>query len=364
MKNQRLSVSECVNLINQTLDYTWYDLIVEGEVAGLSFNQGKFVFFDLKDNDSIIGCFSMIWQIPKGIEDGMKVSIRANPRLTQKGRFSLTVRELEVIGDGDLAKNFEILKSRLEKDGLFDPARKRKLPEFPEKIAVISSLGAAGYGDFIKILSSRWGGVEVDVFDVQVQGESAPAKIINAINEANYSDRDYEVIVIVRGGGSADDLQAFNDEELAREVARSKIPVISGIGHERDITLVDLIADVRASTPSNVAEILVPNKKDFIDSLSSKLALMSEAIGNNIERSRDHKDRLLLTMFDLLEVAIERNIMIHKKSVKTLEAYDPSRILRRGYSIVRGDIASPGEIIDIETDKFNVKAEVKNVDKK
>lgn len=146
---------------------------------------------------------------------------------------------------------------------MFAPERKRSLPEIPAHIAVISSTQAAGYADFVKILNERWGGLKVDVAHVQVQGTVAPDQIIRAINYFGEEEVLPEVLVIIRGGGSADDLAAFNDEPLVRAIAGSRIPTIVGVGHEVDVTLADMVADVRAATPSNAAQIVVPDKREW-----------------------------------------------------------------------------------------------------
>ena len=234
-----------------------------GEVASFKVNQGKWVFFDIKDASGSVGCFMSLFQLRVPIEDGMKVVIRATPKLTAWGKFSVTVQSIRPSGEGSLKKSFELLKAKLDKEGLFSPDRKRQLPEIPEHVAVISSTSAAGYADFMKILDDRWGGLKVDVAHVQVQGESAPEQMIRAITYFNQCEILPEVLVIIRGGGSADDLSAFNDEPLVRAIAASRIPTLVGVGHEVDVSLADMVADVRAATPSNAAQLLVPDRHEF-----------------------------------------------------------------------------------------------------
>ena len=159
----QLSVSDFIAATNQTLEYAYPSVDVEGEVASFKVNQGKYVFFDLKDDGGTVGCFMSLWQLRVPIEDGMKVVVTASPKLTPWGRFSLTVRTIRPSGEGSLKKSFELLKAKLEKEGLFAAERKRPLPSEPQKVAVISSTQAAGYADFMKIVNDRWGGVQFDV---------------------------------------------------------------------------------------------------------------------------------------------------------------------------------------------------------
>jgi exodeoxyribonuclease VII large subunit len=262
--NIRLGVSDFIALTNQTLEFAYPSVEVEGEVASFKVNQGKFVFFDLKDQAGSVGCFMTLWQLRTPIEDGMKVVVVATPKLTPWGKFSLTVRAVRPSGEGNLKKSFELLKAKLDKEGLFSPARKRALPALVQHVAVISSTQAAGYADFIKILNDRWGGLEVEVAHVQVQGATAPDQIIRALQYFNMREELPQVVVIVRGGGSADDLSAFNDEQLVREIAASRIPTLVGVGHEIDMSLADMVADVRAATPSNAAQILTPDRNEIV----------------------------------------------------------------------------------------------------
>src|SRR5476651_1057611 len=203
MENVRLSVSDFIAVTNQTLEYAYPSVEVEGEVASFKVNQGKFVFFDIKDAGGSISCFMTVWQMRVPIEDGMKVIVTAVPKLTQWGKFSLTVKSVRPSGEGAIKKSFEILKQKLESEGLFSPERKRPLPISPRHVAVVSSTQAAGYADFIKIVDDRWGGVKIDVANVQIQGATSADQIIRAIDYFNQQEGLPEVLVIVRGGGSA-----------------------------------------------------------------------------------------------------------------------------------------------------------------
>lgn len=358
-----LSVSQFTALINQTLEYAYPAVEVEGEVASFKVNQGKFVFFDLKDAESSVGCFMMVFNLRQPIEDGMKVIVRARPKLTPWGKFSLTVEQIRPSGEGSLKKSYELLKAKLENEGLFALERKRSLPRMPEHIAVISSTQAAGYGDFMKIIDARWGGMKVDVAHVQVQGEAASDQMIRALEYVNQQQELPEVIVMIRGGGSADDLSAFNDELLVRTVAASRVPVLTGIGHEVDVSLVDLAADVRASTPSNAAELLVPDRSDIRRYVQQSLRQILAATDTGIDQVRRDNSLLLQRAFERVEDAHELYVRELASRQSLLAAYNPRRALERGYAIVRGE-AKVGAVIGIETSDTLMQAEVTDVKRK
>lgn len=357
------SVSDFIAVVNQTFDYAYPSVQIEGEVASFKVNQSKFVFFDIKDSGGSINCFMTIWQLRMPIEDGMKVIVLATPKLTQWGKFSLTIKSIRPSGEGSLKKSFDILKTKLTDEGLFAPERKRLLPQTPQRIGVISSTQAAGYADFIKILDDRWGGVKVEVAHVQVQGESAPDQIIRAINYFNQQELLPEVLVIIRGGGSADDLSTFNDELLVRAIAGSRIPTLVGVGHEVDETLADLAADVRAATPSNAAQILVPDKAELIRLTRYQLGSLLPKILQLIDR----KKQLVIDAMGQILSNIERAVDDHSRAVVSLKnvlsQLNPNVVLTRGYAIIRGSQVV-GELIEIETSENIMKAEVKNVVKK
>ena len=355
-----ISVSDFIAVVNQTLEYAYPNVVIEGEVASFKVSQGKFVFFDIKDQGGSVGCFMSVWQLRVPIQDGMKVIISAVPKLTGWGKFSLTVKTIRPSGEGALKKSFELLKEKLGLEGLFAPERKRQLPIIPEHIAIISSTQSAGYADFIKILDDRWGGVKIDVAHVQVQGLDAPDQMIRAINYFNQQESLPEVLVIIRGGGSADDLSAFNDELLVRAIASSRIPTLVGVGHETDESLSDLVADVRASTPSNAAQILVPDKTEIIRAVRVQLNSLLPRMLQVIDQ---HKQSIGVILEDALETigrAVDERIQHISSLRNVLMQLDPDAVLARGYALVRG-IQKVGSMIEIETNKVILKAEVKNV---
>lgn len=354
------SVSDFIAVFNQTLEYAYPSVEIEGEVASFKVNQGKFVFFDIKDKTGSVSCFMTVWQMRVPIEDGMKIIITAIPKITQWGKFSLTIKSLRPSGEGSLKKSFELLKTKLASEGLFALERKRQLPHIPQHVAVISSTQAAGYADFIKILGDRWGGVKIDVAHVQVQGEVAPDQIIRAINYFNQQETLPEVLVIIRGGGSADDLSAFNDEPLVRAIAGSRIPTLVGVGHEIDESLADLVADVRAATPSNAAQILVPDRNEIIRSAQDRVRSLLPRIIQLIDRQKQIINDSLITMIIGIERALDDQSRRLVSLQSVLAQLDPKAVLNRGYALIRG-LVKTGEIINIETNKLLIKAEVKNV---
>ena len=357
------SVSDFITISNDIFEKSFPSVLIEGEISSFKVNQNKFVFFDLRDEDSVLGCFMTIWQIRFPLEDGMKVVVQAKPKLTNWGKFSLTIEKIIPKGEGSLKKSFEILKEKLTKEGLFDESRKREIPRNPQKIAVISSVQAAGYADFIKIINERWGGLKIIVAHTQVQGMAASDQIIRSIDFLNSQSELPDVIAIIRGGGSADDLAVFNDEKLVRAVANSRVPIITGIGHEIDQSLCDLAADFAASTPSNVAQILTPNKFDEMRFLCSKilrtndllLSKIAELKKANREKNQEIRDRILQNILDQ-----KREIQAKKR---ILESYNPQNILAKGYALISGEIAT-GKEITIKTIDKTITAEVKKCQSK
>ena len=374
--------TEFIGVVNQTLEYAYSPVLVTGEVASFKVNQGKWVFFDLKDEESSVSCFMTLWSLRQPLEDGMKVMVRAVPKLTKWGKFSLTVSAVQPVGEGSLKKAYEMLKKKLTLEGLFDLAKKRLLPEDLTRIGVISSTQAAGYADFIKIINARWGGMKVQVAHTQVQGMDAPDQIIKALRYFN-ERADVQVIAILRGGGSADDLSYFNDEKLVREIASSRIPVITGIGHEVDESLADLAADVRASTPSNAAEILTRDRAEELDKLSRLMNRATQALLQQVDQAKfNNREKVQKVSRGLLTKYIEPSLEANKTKVtqmlqklqgkvtelqqnvqnrlKLLEVLNPEKVLAQGYAILSGKI-SPGMLIKITTFNDEIEAEVKKV---
>lgn len=355
----KFSPTEFITVANQTLEYTYNSILIEGEVASFKVNQGKWVFFDVKDMESSISCFMTLYQLRMPLEDGMKVVVRGVPKITKWGKFSFTVQAVRPVGEGSLKKAYEALKKKLADEGLFASEHKRKIPTDLTKIGVISSTAAAGYADFIKIINARWGGLKIQVAHTQVQGLDAPDQMTRALKYFNEKS-EVQMIAILRGGGSADDLAAFNDEALARAIATSKIPVITGIGHEVDESICDLVADVRASTPSNAAEMLVPDRENMKWGIKM---IIDELFKVVINRSDVIKKTIMETINQITDV-INIKIVDFRRTlsnqIKVLAAMNPERILKQGYAILNGKI-SPGSVVKIITFEQEIKAEVKEI---
>lgn len=355
----RFTPSELIAVVNQTLEYAYDDVLLVGEVASFKVNQGKWVFFDLKDEESSVPCFMSLFQLRVPLEDGMKIVVRGVPKITKWGKFSFTVNAIQPVGEGSLKKAYELLKKKLSDEGLFAPEKKRKIPEDLTRLGVISSTQAAGYADFIKIINERWGGIKVQVAHTQVQGMDAPDQIIKALNYFNERG-EVQMIAILRGGGSADDLSCFNDEALVRAVAASKIPVICGIGHEVDESLCDLACDVRASTPSNAAEMLTPDRENMGYAVDMAVSRFGMIVINKIAEVQKSLGEKLEQMSSMIKLKIVEDRRILSQRIKMLQAMNPEKVLRQGYAILNGKI-SPGSVVKITTYEKEIKAEIKEI---
>ncbi|MFA6486316.1 MAG: exodeoxyribonuclease VII large subunit [Candidatus Magasanikbacteria bacterium] len=381
-----VSVSEFISQIN---DIIAGEFVVEGEVSSYKVSQGKWVFFDLKDDRSVLSCFAIVYQVGQPLEDGMKVLVLGYPKIHDKsGRFSLTVQKVEMVGEGSLKKAYLLLKKKLTDEGLFALERKRKLPELPARIGVIASRDSAAFGDFKRILNNRWGGVEINLYNTAVQGEQAVGEIVGAYEYFNAHSDEAEVIVMIRGGGSLEDLSAFNDERVVRAVYGSKIPVICGVGHERDESLADFAADVRASTPSNAAEIVVPDKKDFVAQLEFSLDNIAGDLEHEVTKQRRGLEQLSYAIFSRLEkplrdcrslidsfggllerlgARVERQREFVLGAERLFNNVNPKRVLSRGFSIARDRMGriiraasqvDAGDLIVVELSEGSIGAEV------
>lgn len=354
--NQVLTVSEFLNALNETMAFAFPEVVVQGEVSSFKVNQGKWVFFDVKDQESTLGCFMTLYQLKTPLEDGMQVRVIGTPKLTKWGKFSFTVKRVELAGEGALKRAFMLLQKKLSDEGLFASERKRPLPQYPKTIGLVASGQSAAYADFVKILSQRWGGLHIQLADVQVQGAAAPDQVVNAIRQFNEAADPVDVLVVIRGGGSLEDLQAFNTEDVARAVAGSRIPTIVGVGHEVDVSLADMAADVRAATPTDAARIVVPDRVAMAGELDSRTARMEQHIRQNLLR----REQLLLNHVTRMERfvrqpierlaraainlrrdlgTIERTLQLREQKleglVRNLKNVDPKAVLARGYSMVR-----------------------------
>ncbi|HVW23634.1 MAG TPA: exodeoxyribonuclease VII large subunit [Candidatus Saccharimonadales bacterium] len=332
-----LSVSEFVALLNQTLEFAYPSVVVTGELANFRVSKNRWVYFDLKDETSSVKCFGTVYQLPGPLEDGMLLQVRATPRLHQLYGFSLNILSLRPAGEGSIKKAAALLQTKLEAEGLFDPARKRPLPYPPARIGLITSAESAAFADFIKVLKARWGGAMVELIDTQVQGEAAPAQLVAAIEQFNAQAEPPEVLVLIRGGGSAEDLAAFSTEAVTRAVAASRVPTLVAIGHEVDLSLAELAADVRASTPSNAAELLTPDRQHELAVLQDNKRQLAYALQQLVKDQRasveQARERLIAAVQQLFVDASSQL----KLKTQLLEAYNPNTALQRGYAIIRDE---------------------------
>ena len=290
-------VKLCRNSIEQNIPLCW----VQGEISNLSRPSSGHWYFSLKDANGQIRCaFFRLSQrkIQFSPENGMSVVIRGAPTLyEQRGDFQLIVQQMEPAGVGNLQLAFDQLKNKLKTEGLFALENKKALPETPKTIGVISSSNGSVIKDIIKVLNSRYPFADILLYDTIVQGENAHKRIIKALQAADTSNR-CDVIILARGGGSIEDLWAFNEEELARVIFNCKTPIISSIGHETDTTIADFVADVRAPTPSAAAVSATPDRQSIIYQASKLRKQLQDFISRSIENRKLSLNLLQLRIID------------------------------------------------------------------
>ena len=332
--NDSLTVSQFVELVNVSLE-PMTGMSVTGEVGQYKVIQNKWVTFTLKDSHASVGCFMTIWQLRTQIEDGMMVRVTGQPRLREKGFFSFVLSSLQPAGEGALKRAFLLLQQKLEAEGIFSQERKRKLPDFPEKIALITSRDAAAYSDFVKVLKGRQGGLSVYFLHTQVQGKEAPDQIIRALEYVNTNMSDVEVVVIIRGGGSLEDLHAFNDERVIRAVASSRTPTIVGIGHERDVTLAELAADLRASTPSNAAELLVKSREEIAAHIQQMVFKLKQLVLEEVSKQKQVLENGATLISERMQHTVRESRHNLEAHMRLLFSLSPELVIKRGFSVLR-----------------------------
>lgn len=330
-----LSVSDFVALVNQTFEVAYPYVVISGELANFRVSKNRWVYFDLKDETASVRFFGTVYQLPGPLEDGMLLQVSGNPRLHPQYGFSVTVQSMRPVGEGAIKRAAELLQTKLTAEGLFDPGRKRLLPYPPQRIGLVASKESAAYTDFIKVLSSRWRGVEVLLADVQVQGEPAPAQIAAAIEQLNLLAEPPEVIVITRGGGSAEDMAAFSSEIVTRAVAASRVPTLVAIGHERDVCLAELAADQRASTPSNAAELLVPSRAQVMADLAYVRAKLTSELQRSIQEHQTAYAEVAAQLHRGMQRVLQNETELLARQRKLLEVLHPAAALKRGYALIR-----------------------------
>ncbi len=284
-QRRTFTVSELTARIRDLLAKNFTDVVVEGEISNCRPAQSGHLYFTLKDEKAQVRC---VWfkQQMRGLkfrpEDGLKVSVRGSVSVYEaRGEYQIYVESMEPVGRGALQLAFEQLKKRLEAEGLFDAKNKKPLPILPSRIGLVTSPTGAAVRDMVRILRRRFPNVRLTLFPVRVQGEEAPREIVKAIQYFNQQAL-VDVLIVGRGGGSMEDLWAFNEEIVARAIFASAIPVISAVGHETDFTIADFVADVRASTPSAAAEIVVNKRREFDEHFRQAIRTLSEKVRKRI----------------------------------------------------------------------------------
>ena len=334
MESLVLTPSDFVGLLNQTLEMAYPFVAIEGELSSFRISKNRWVYFDLKDEYASVSFFGSIYQLPGPLQDGLSVRVTGSPRLHPRFGFSVNFQSIQPVGQGAIKKAADLLAAKLEAEGLFAPERKRPLPGYPTHIGLITADGSAAYADFMKIIGSRWGGLDIFLVDVLVQGDRAPAQLIRAIDIFNQSAHPPEVLVITRGGGSSEDLAAFNDERVVRAVAASRIPVLVAVGHEVDVSLAELAADQRASTPTNAAGLVVPDRDNEAAQLSHQSRYLRDQLSqlhrDSVRSLKDKQETLLAQLGIIIEQ--RRHTLANLKNLSRL--LDPRAALARGYAIV------------------------------
>ena len=387
MQNQTLTVRQLNlyvrSLIEGDVRLSWVS--VSGEISNFKnhFSSGH-LYFTLKDNDAAIKCVmfrSFAGKIKFRPEDGMKVTLKGRVSLYEKdGTYQFYAEEMIPDGIGDIALAFEQIKEKLQKEGLFDVESKRQIPLFPEKIAVVTSETGAAVRDIINILNRRWPMVKIIMCPVMVQGELAVPSMCETLDRV-YALSSADLIIIGRGGGSIEDLWAFNSEELARKIYESPIPVISAVGHETDFTICDFVSDLRAPTPSAAAELAVPDMSEVMAKITRYESVLSVSLENiynfslarfsgvinsyyfkNPEESITQRksqsvDMLSERLCNLIDGELQKAESLLGNISAKLDALSPLKILSRGYASVtdkKGDGIS--SVLDIDVgDSINLR---------
>lgn len=275
------TVSELNRIVQKSLEENFPDIWIEGEISNFrGVSSSGHCYFSLKDENAqvdIVAFRGVMSLLKFKLEDGLKVLVCGRVSLyPQRGRFQVVVNRIEPKGAGALQLAFEQLKKKLEAEGLFDPARKKTIPSLPQKIGIVTSPTGAAIRDILTVINRRFANVEILIYPVKVQGEGAKDEIASAVQYLNDQYSDLDVLLVGRGGGSIEDLWAFNEEIVARAIASSKIPVISCVGHEVDFTIADFAADLRAPTPSAAAELVVKNKVELVAALKNCHARLNQ----------------------------------------------------------------------------------------
>ena len=367
---ESVTVSELTRYIRQMfeLDYRLQDIWVQGEISNLSRPSSGHVYFTLKDSGAAIKCAMWRTSVTPNVHrlrEGDAVLAHGKISVYEvQGAYQLYVDAIQSAGVGDLYQQFELLKAKLQAEGLFDPDRKRALPASVHTIGIVTSPTGAALQDMLNIIGRRWPLLRIVLSPTPVQGDDAPPKIIAAL-ERLYQRDDLDAIIIARGGGSIEDLWCFNDEDVARTIAQSPVPTISGVGHEVDFTIADFVADVRAPTPSAAAELITPDQEEVRSTLEAYATTLDAIMTEQIRQSRlrvQLNERALTHLSPKVKLANARqrldetsgrmqDALKHALALKRervngrlaqLNAFNPLNVLARGYAVVRKE---SGEVV-------------------
>ena len=313
-----LSVSALNEQIKTVLESTFERVFVEGELSRITFHNSGHIYFTLKDSSSAISCVMFRGNASKlkfRLEEGMKVIIDGAITLYKpRGSYQINCFSIEPAGQGALALAYEQLKQKLSAQGYFNPERKKELPKFPSRIALITSATGAALQDMLRVANSRYRLLEIDIYDVLVQGEGAAFSIVNALKIAD--SREYEIIVIGRGGGSIEDLWAFNEEVVADAIFHAQTLVVSAVGHEIDWVISDFVADLRAPTPSAAMEMILPDTNELYQYLDSLSTQMSQKVQHKIYTLNQE---LLHVKNSYIQHSVEKKLQFNANEIKKLQ---------------------------------------------
>jgi exodeoxyribonuclease VII large subunit len=336
------SASEFVAVFNQTIEMMYPVVGITGELSSFRVSKGTWVYFDLKDDGANVKFFGTVRQLPGPLEDGMNLEVLGRPYLHPRFGFSIQIMSVRAVGEGTIKKAQDLLMAKLQGEGLFDDARKRLLPYPPERIALVASSESAAYSDFMKITRARWPMLQTKLFNVQVQGQDSVAQLVQAVEDINQTPDLFDALVMIRGGGSAEDLAAFSAESVVRAVAASRVPTVVAIGHERDVSLAELAADLRASTPSNAAELLVPDRNAEQNWLKTIQKQINGVLSGRFEQLETETKELGQGLDRALERTYRATAEMLLLKTEMLRLLNPGMPLQRGFALVRG---STGQLI-------------------
>lgn len=395
-----LTVREVTAHVKQLIDRSELlrDVQVVGEISNFTRHRSGHLYFSLKDEHATLSCVcfrSAAGRLQFEPEDGQRVIAGGEVTVYEKGgRYQLIARWLRPDGMGALAAALEKLKAKLEQEGLFEPSRKRSLPRFPGAIGIVTSPTGAALRDMVTVIGRRFPLVRVKVFPALVQGDGAPASIVSSLRQAEATPG-LDVIIVGRGGGSIEDLWAFNDERVARAIFASRVPVVSAVGHETDYTVADLVADVRAPTPSAAAELVVPDCRELMAALAAAGNRLILGIRRRVEAGRSalgalsarpglRRPQQLLAEYSVrvdeatrhLVDAVRDRHQRHQAALEALggklEALGPTSVLSRGYSICQRSAdgvvvtnstqVTPGEDVEITVQRGRITATAKSTE--